>query len=74
MNRTSHVSPCPPLAHSVARSLAQVEALNSEGLTAFFYTGGYRMPPPTITGSVMRDVAFIKTCVGVGEIAIADHR
>ena len=26
------------------------------------------------TGSPMRDVALIKQCVGVGEIAISDHR
>lgn len=63
---------------SITRSpdalLAKVEALNNEGVTAFMYTGAYRVPPPTITGSVMKDIAFIKPCIGLGEIAICDHR
>lgn len=32
------------------------------------------MPTPTITGSVLRDVCLIEQCIGIGEIAIADHR
>jgi len=38
------------------------------------WTGAYVLPPPTLTGSVMRDVCLIEQCIGVGEVAIADHR
>lgn len=54
--------------------LSKVEGLNAEGISAYMYTGSYRVPCPTITGSVMNDVAFIRPVVGVGEVAIADHR
>jgi beta-aspartyl-dipeptidase (metallo-type) len=54
--------------------LSKVEALNAEGITAYMYTGSYRVPAPTITSSVMHDVAFISQVVGVGEVAVGDHR
>jgi hypothetical protein len=63
---------------SVSRSmenlLTKVRAINEEGLTCFMWTGAYVLPTPTITGSVMRDVCLIEQCIGVGEIAVADHR
>jgi beta-aspartyl-dipeptidase (metallo-type) len=54
--------------------LAQVYALREEGLSAFCYTGGYHLPPTTLTGSVQSDIVFIEPIVGVGELAISDHR
>eukprot|EP00730_Choanoeca_flexa_P011131 TRINITY_DN2367_c0_g1_i1.p1 TRINITY_DN2367_c0_g1~~TRINITY_DN2367_c0_g1_i1.p1 ORF type:complete len:1263 (+),score=411.59 TRINITY_DN2367_c0_g1_i1:79-3867(+) len=63
---------------SVSRSmenlLTKVRAINEEGLTCYMWTGAYVLPTPTITGSVMRDVCLIEQCIGVGEIAVADHR
>jgi beta-aspartyl-dipeptidase (metallo-type) len=38
------------------------------------YTGNYRVPPPTLTGSVQRDLAWVPEILGVGEIALSDHR
>ena len=32
------------------------------------------MPTPTLTGSVRRDVFLVEPVIGVGEVAIADHR
>lgn len=63
---------------SVSRSpadlLARVRGLRAEGLDAYMYTGAYRVPPPTLTGDVQRDLAWIPEVIGVGEIAISDHR
>jgi len=54
--------------------LARVKALNEEGLSTRMWTGGYNIPPLTITGSVRSDMLFIDECVGAGELAISDER
>jgi beta-aspartyl-dipeptidase (metallo-type) len=54
----------------VARTLG----LREEGLSAFCWTGGYAVPPLTLTGSVRRDIVFVEPILGAGEIAISDHR
>lgn len=54
----------------VARTLG----LREEGLSAWCWTGGYEVPPRTLTGSVRRDLVFVDPIVGAGEIAISDHR
>jgi beta-aspartyl-dipeptidase (metallo-type) len=54
--------------------LATVRGLIEEGLSAWCYTGGYHLPPPTITGSVRGDLVHIDRMIGVGELAISDHR
>ena len=63
---------------SITRSLkgllAKARALEEEGLNTFIYTGSYEVPTPTITGSVMSDVSLVDKVIGVGEIAISDHR
>jgi beta-aspartyl-dipeptidase (metallo-type) len=48
--------------------------LVAEGLSAWCHTGGYHVPPVTLTGSVRGDIAFVDRIIGVGEVAIADHR
>jgi beta-aspartyl-dipeptidase (metallo-type) len=54
--------------------LARAKALKEEGLTAFVWSGGYNVPPTTITGSLRTDLIFIDEVIGAGEIAISDHR
>ena len=54
--------------------VATVNALREEGLNAWAYTGGYHVPPTTLTGSVRADLVFIEALLGVGEVAISDHR
>jgi len=54
--------------------LAKAFQLESEGISAYVYTGSYHLPPVTITGSVKKDIALIPKVVGVGEIAVSDHR
>ena len=49
--------------------LAKAQGLEQEGITAFIMTGSYQFPPPTITGSIRKDIALIPHVVGVGEIA-----
>jgi beta-aspartyl-dipeptidase (metallo-type) len=54
--------------------LAHAKALREEGLTAFVYTGGYNVPPTTLTGSLRNDLLFVEEVIGAGEIAISDLR
>lgn len=54
--------------------LAQARALREEGLGAWCHTGGYHVPPVTFTGSVRDDIVFLDPVIGVGELAISDHR
>jgi beta-aspartyl-dipeptidase (metallo-type) len=54
--------------------VATVHGLRNEGLSAWAWTGGYPMPPATLTGSVRDDMAFVDAVIGVGELAISDHR
>ncbi|RLA27516.1 MAG: beta-aspartyl-peptidase [Gammaproteobacteria bacterium] len=54
--------------------LAQTMALREEGLGAWCHTGGYHVPPVTFTGSVRDDIVFLDPVIGVGELALSDHR
>jgi len=54
--------------------LATIYALREEGLNAYGYAGGYHVPPATLTGSVRGDLVFIEAFIGIGEVAISDHR
>jgi len=54
--------------------LGTARALRSQGLTAYALTGSYRMPIRTLTGSVRDDLVLIPEFLGVGEVAVADHR
>jgi len=54
--------------------LAQTRALREEGLGAWCHTGGYHFPPVTLTGSVRDDIVHLDPVIGVGEIALSDHR
>lgn len=62
------------VARSTRELVAHVNALREEGLSAWGYAGGYHLPPATVTGSVRADLAFIDCLIGVGELAISDHR
>ncbi|MCH6483881.1 beta-aspartyl-peptidase [Pseudoxanthomonas sp. LH2527] len=62
------------VARGTRELVAHVNALREEGLSAWGYAGGYHLPPATLTGSVRTDLAFIDCLLGVGELAISDHR
>jgi beta-aspartyl-dipeptidase (metallo-type) len=54
--------------------LAKARGLEEEGISTYIYTGSYRVPVTTITGDIMKDIMCIDKIIGVGEIAISDHR
>jgi beta-aspartyl-dipeptidase (metallo-type) len=54
--------------------LAKAHALETEGITTYCYTGSYQVPCRTLLGSVTDDLILIDKFIGVGEIAISDHR
>lgn len=62
------------ITRSMPSLIAKTEALNEEGITAYCYTGSYHIPITTLTGSVMKDIMLISRCIGVGEVALSDHR
>ncbi len=61
-------------ARSTRELVASIHALREQGLNAWGYSGGYHLPPTTLTGSVRGDIVFVESLIGVGEVAISDHR
>jgi beta-aspartyl-dipeptidase (metallo-type) len=59
---------------TVESLVAATLALREEGLSAFCFTGSYEVPPITLTGNVRKDIVFVDPIVGLGEVAISDHR
>jgi beta-aspartyl-dipeptidase (metallo-type) len=59
---------------TTAELVTTARGLIAEGLSAYCYTGGYHVPPVTATGSVRGDIVLIDLILGVGELAISDHR
>ena len=59
---------------SLAGLLAKARGLDDEGISTFIYTGHYAVPVQTLTGSIERDLLLIDKIVGVGELALSDHR
>ena len=58
----------------IASLHAKASQLWEEGLTAYMYTGGFELPPSTLTDSVLNDLVLIDKVIGTGEIAISDPR
>jgi beta-aspartyl-dipeptidase (metallo-type) len=59
---------------TTAQLVAQARALCEEGLSAWCFTGGYHLPPATLTGSIRGDIVHVDRVIGFGELAISDHR
>jgi len=59
---------------SIAGLLAKARGLQEEGLSTFVYTGHYALPVQPLTGSIERDLIVVDKVIGVGEVAISDHR
>ncbi len=62
------------LVRTTASLVARVRALRAEGLSAYCHTGGYHLPPTTLTGSVRADIVHVDCIIGMGELALSDHR
>lgn len=54
--------------------LMKARALEADGLTTYIYAGNYGIPPVTITGRILTDIALVDKIIGAGEIAISDFR
>ena len=59
---------------STAELVAAARSLRAQGIDAWCHTGGYHLPLTTLTGSVRSDIVNIDCIIGVGEVAISDHR
>ncbi len=59
---------------STAELVVTARGLVAEGLSAWCHTGGYHVPPVTLTGSVRGDIVHLDRVIGVGELALSDHR
>ncbi|WP_431417235.1 beta-aspartyl-peptidase [Aeromonas dhakensis] len=62
------------LTRSPAQVLGKVREFRAAGVSAFMYTGSYHLPVKTLTGTVESDIMLIPEVLGVGEVAISDHR
>jgi beta-aspartyl-dipeptidase (metallo-type) len=57
-----------------AELLAATLALRRLGLSAWCLTGGYHLPARTVTGNLRSDLILLEPVLGVGEVAVSDHR
>jgi beta-aspartyl-dipeptidase (metallo-type) len=55
---------------SLADLVAKCRALDTEGISAFCYSGSYQYPIRTYTGNLTDDIVMIDKIIGVGEVAI----
>lgn len=62
------------ITRSMGNLLAKSRALETEGISTHCWTGCYEMPTRTITDSARGDIILVDKIIGVGEIAVSDHR
>jgi beta-aspartyl-dipeptidase (metallo-type) len=59
---------------TMSNLIAKAKALEEEGITTYILTGSYQVPVKTVTGRIEDDLLLIDKIIGVGEIALSDHR
>lgn len=64
------------VSRSLSWLLQVMKGLSDDGLTTYMWTGSYRLDPKpyVLTQGVQNDIILIDKVIGVGEIAISDHR
>ncbi|WP_251860754.1 beta-aspartyl-peptidase [Clostridium sp. Marseille-Q2269] len=62
------------ICRSMESLLAKANGLEEEGITTYIYTGSYSIPVNNITGCSKSDIMLIDKVIGIGEIALSDHR
>ena len=62
------------ICRDMASLIAKARALEEEGITAYCYTGSYEIPVKTVTDNIKSDLMLIDKIIGVGEVALSDHR
>ena len=54
--------------------VAKANGLIEEGVSAWVLTGSYQLPLKTLLGGIREDIVLIDRIIGVGELALSDHR
>ncbi|MBS4200027.1 beta-aspartyl-peptidase [Bacillus sp. FJAT-49732] len=54
--------------------IAKARGLEEEGITCYVQTGSYQVPVKTLMAKIEDDIILVDKIIGVGEIAISDHR
>ena len=62
------------VARDLISLLAKAKGLEEEGITTYIYAGSYRLPLKTITDEIMKDIMVVDKIIGIGEVAVSDHR
>lgn len=62
------------ITRTLTNLLAKAHALTEEGLSCYCHTGSYQIPVRTLFPTISEDLLLIDKFIGVGEVAIADHR
>ncbi len=62
------------ISRSMEGFVAKARGLQAEGISCWVLTGSYQVPVLTITHRIESDIMMIHEIIGVGEIAISDHR
>jgi beta-aspartyl-dipeptidase (metallo-type) len=59
---------------SVESVIMKAKAIRAGGGSAWVWTGSYQVPGPSVTGDIGKDISLIDEVIGVGELALSDHR
>ncbi len=59
---------------SMGSLIAKSRALELEGISTYTWTGCYEVPTRTVTDSPRQDIILVDKIIGIGEIAVSDHR
>ncbi|MCB0214997.1 MAG: beta-aspartyl-peptidase [Chloroflexi bacterium] len=59
---------------STAELVSAARGFEAAGISAWCHSGGYHVPPVTLTGSLRGDIVHVDRIIGAGEVAISDHR
>lgn len=54
--------------------ISKAKGLEAEGISTYVYDGSYRLPLDPVTDSLIKDILTIDKVIGIGEIAVSDHR
>jgi len=62
------------IARTLPELFGKAKSLTEDGLNCFMYTGSYSIPAKPLFDSIKEDIIFVDNILGVGEVAISDHR
>lgn len=62
------------ITRSVDNLLGKSRELTAHGVSTYFFTGSYHLPLCSVTGRIEKDILYLPEVLGVGELALSDHR